>query len=365
MVRKDVFSLIVCLLAASPALAQPRIDRIEGNWAPGSTITLFGQFPTKSTAQPLRWDTLDNQPGYESRSVGHGNIIPSTSGDWGIAPCPDCPWDINQPDWSSPMRYWDQDHRTSARPFYRVEEKGWFRLDDLGDSSPNQIYMSWWFRTSAPDLTLGSNKLVRLWADTERAEGSMSWTGMHFTYTPDANHDGVNDAGDTHDIIWGSWGGSQDSWHHLELIYDGTGDVNHGFGSVRIVRDGRVVHEAHDAYGIMPWNRLYVFGFDASVSSNFTGETFDFSEIYIDTSLSRVVAANAPRYRDATHMEMQIPVSWTEDHIELTSNIGSFGSLEDVWIYVFDQEGLVNEVGFSLTAPDAGPPGQPGQPVIQ
>ena len=365
MLRKTLFTTLFGLVCASAVTAQPVIVSVDGEWENGTTIVLQGTFGAKTTSAPRLWDTLDNQAGYASRGVAHGDIVPSTSGDWGEPACPDCPWDINQPDWTSPMRFWAEDHRVDGRPFYRVERKGYFRMNDFGDADPDRFYMSWWFRTSAPDLADGSNKFVRLWADTERPEGSMSWTGMHFTYTPDANHDGVNDAGDSHVTEWGGWGGGRNTWHHMELIYDGSGDIQHGYGKVTLRRDGQTLHQADDAYGMLPWNRLYVFGFDASVSTTFAGETFDFSEIYIDTSLARVVAADASTWGASSHFEMQVPTSWASDRIEAVSNVGTFGPGQDVWLYVFDEDGLVNPVGYPLTAPDPGPPGQPGQPVIE
>ncbi len=357
----------VVLITATTVIAQPIVQSVTGDFTDGTTIAIEGMgFGTKPTQQPYLWDTLSNQSGYVDRELQHGDIIPSTQGDWGLSPCPDCPWDVNQPNWTSPMRYWDQNHRVPGRPFYRVERKGYFRMSDWGDTLPDRVYLNWWFRTSAPDLTVGSNKFVRLWADTERPEGSVSWTGMHLTYTADANHDGVNDGGEGHVTTWGNWGGSSGSWHNLEMVYDGQGDIQHGYGTLRIYRDGRLVHAVNDAFGELPWNRLYVFGFDASVGEPFAGETFDFSDIYIDTSLARVVVGNAAQYANVTHQEVQIPQSWNTDSINVTVNSGSFAPSEDLWLFVFDVDGEVNPVGHSVTTPDIpddGPPGMPGQPV--
>ncbi len=363
LIRYAVFSLLI-IFSASIVSAQPVISQVDGEWENNAILTINGVFNQKINAEPLLWDTLENQSSYSNLNLSHDDIIPSKSGDWGIESCEECPWYSNQPDWSSPMKYWDQNHRTLNRPFYRVVRKGWFRMNDLGDESPDQFYLSWWFRTSAEDLTDGSNKFVRLWADSERAEGSMSWTGMHMTYTSDSNHDGINDGGDGHGgIDWGSWGGQTGEWHHMELIYDGSGDIQNGYGQVQLIRNGHIIHDIYDAFGELPWNRLFVFGFDASSGSTFEGETFDFSEIYIDTNISRVIAGNASNISEVTHMELQIPITWNENQIEVMSNYGSFEPDEDVWLYVYDNEGNVNTSGFFLGGDEMSSPGLPGQPI--
>lgn len=351
------------MIWSTAAMSQPVIFAVDGEIAEGDTLLISGTgFGDKTGQTPLLWDTLSNQPGYVARDVQQGDIIPSTEGDWGLSPCSDCPWDVNQPDFSSPMRYWNQDNRVNGRPFYRVERKGFFRKFDLGDEDPDQIYLNWWFRTSAPDLTVGSNKLVRLWADTEREDGSVSWTGMHMTYTADANHDGVNDNGVSHVVEWGALGGSSGTWHNLELMYDGRGDIQHGYGHLRLYRDGILIHAVDDAFGVLPWNRLFVFGFDASVSENFIGETFDYSEIYMDSSLARIIIGNAPNFGDVTHKEIQIPTSWQSEEVSVVLNTGSFLPGEDLWLFAFDEDGNVTSNGYPLTLPDSGPPSQPGQP---
>ena len=354
-------SMLVCV---SSIMAQPVIYSIDGEISTGDTLVVSGTGFGDKTGQdsPLLWDTLSNQPGYIDRGVSHGDIIPSTEGDWDLSPCPDCPWDVNQPDWALPMKYWNEDNRVADRPHYRVVRKGFFRKHDLGDDDPKQIYLNWWFRTSAPDLSVGSNKFVRLWADNDRPEGSLSWTGMHMTYTADADHDGINDGGDGHVVDWGGWGGSSGTWHNLELIYDGRGDIEHGYGHLRLYRDGVLVNSADDAFGELPWNRLFVFGFDASVGENFDGETFDFSEIYLDASLARIVIGNAPTYSQVTHKEIQIPTSWNDEGASIIVNTGSFLPGEDLWLFAFDENGNVSSSGYPLTLPDSGPPGTPGQP---
>lgn len=83
------------------------------------------------------------------------------------------------------------------------------------------------------------------------------------------------------------------------------------------------------------------------------------SEIYMDKSIQRVVIGDAPRYEDLTHYELQRPIKWTNNEIEFAVNLGALANSSELYVYVFDKEGVPNQQGFELcTAADCPVPPQ-------
>jgi len=74
------------------------------------------------------------------------------------------------------------------------------------------------------------------------------------------------------------------------------------------------------------------------------------SEIYMDKSVQRVVIGDAPNYDDLTHYELQRPVQWGDNEIEFSVNLGALDTSSDLYVYVFDENGVPNQEGFALCA---------------
>ncbi len=72
------------------------------------------------------------------------------------------------------------------------------------------------------------------------------------------------------------------------------------------------------------------------------------SEIYMDKSVQRAVIGNAAHYSDLNHYELQRPVTWTDDSLELVVNLGALDLTQDIYLYIFDENGIPNESGISL-----------------
>ncbi len=79
-------------------------------------------------------------------------------------------------------------------------------------------------------------------------------------------------------------------------------------------------------------------------------QTMYISEIYMDKSVQRVVIGDAPEYDDLTHYEIQRPIRWNDNEIEFMVNFGSLDPSHDLYVYVFDENGMPNLEGFALCA---------------
>ena len=74
------------------------------------------------------------------------------------------------------------------------------------------------------------------------------------------------------------------------------------------------------------------------------------SEIYMDSSVQRVVVGDAPRYEDLSHYEVQRPIGWNGGQVEFVLNLGSLDTSSGLYVYVFDENGVPNQEGFALCA---------------
>jgi hypothetical protein len=79
-----------------------------------------------------------------------------------------------------------------------------------------------------------------------------------------------------------------------------------------------------------------------------------FDDVYIDTTLSRVVLADAPTLSQATIVENQIPSAWSSGSITARVNLGKFTQGQAAYLFVVDAGGNVSPTGLKVTAGGAG-----------
>lgn len=73
-----------------------------------------------------------------------------------------------------------------------------------------------------------------------------------------------------------------------------------------------------------------------------------YDDIYVDSTLSRVILANHETYASSTIREPQIPSAWATDEITCTLNVGKLGDTSTVYLFVFDSDGTASS-GYELT----------------
>jgi hypothetical protein len=72
-----------------------------------------------------------------------------------------------------------------------------------------------------------------------------------------------------------------------------------------------------------------------------------FADIYLDTSLARVVLGNAATLDACTLREVQIPTAWSESSISIVANLGAMSSGQTAYLFVVDSDGIASE-GFPI-----------------
>jgi hypothetical protein len=83
-----------------------------------------------------------------------------------------------------------------------------------------------------------------------------------------------------------------------------------------------------------------------------------FTDIYIDTSLARVVLANHPTLPQATLVETQIPQAWSDGSITVQANLGRFTNGQKAYLFVVDAAGNASK-GYPIAVNDSGSSSQP------
>jgi hypothetical protein len=120
------------------------------------------------------------------------------------------------------------------------------------------------------------------------------------------------------------WGGTGNPY-----FFTGSGNYNLGYSGIRSTTAGG-------------FNRH-----DSSQPNNNNSFRF-FDDLYIDSTLSRVMLCNNASYSASTVCEPQIPTAWDNSSIAVVVNQGAL-SKGTAYLFIFDAANNVNNVGFPIS----------------
>jgi hypothetical protein len=361
--KMKISTVVVLLFASVVTNAQtPVITNVSGSFDAGTVITITGNgFGEKVPAAPVLWDRVSNQLAYQRLGISNNQIVPVRADG-----CADCPWEAQTPpSLGNLMRYWTTDPRTAGGATYHSTVKGYFRGYDMGLDSPKVLYVNWWFRASSASIINTATKLIRVWTDGT-GDYRSSWCATHMTYEQDFDHDGLRDEdeGIPAPADWGNWGGITGQWNNLEEIVDGRNNLSTGYGIIQTRTNHNLIHNLSN-WGPHPYNYIDVFGLDPADASYTADVSFDFTDVYIDTSLARVLISNTPTLVGGTHAEIQIPTTWSNEVVQVTVNRGSFPAGSTLYAHVFSPAGVKSNFIMLSPGADLGPPGISGTPILR
>jgi hypothetical protein len=334
--------------------AAPVIQGVSGALNHNATITISGSgFGTKSTAVPLLWDDA---------STGT-SITEKWSGAW-----PDMLPGYNT-GYYAPMRGVPLPHSHATR--YIAGSHASNNADTgiavilykniSAPAMPYYVYASWYQRLD-PQWHFGGDNNTKTfdWSyGTGPYNNPKSWyicygpphpssatdNGVQWTYengTPLQNPDQNG-----HIAWWGRAVNPVMAWSKVEIAIKVTNDAT---GYVNIWEDGKQVMKyvgITDNYGGTP--RSIGIGGYARMYNNPTNWRY-FDDVYIDTTLSRVVLADTPVLSNATIVENQIPTAWGASSITAKVNLGKFTQGQTAYLFVVDSSGTTNAAGLAVTA---------------
>lgn len=77
--------------------------------------------------------------------------------------------------------------------------------------------------------------------------------------------------------------------------------------------------------------------------------------LYADNTWARVMIGDAPTYTACRRMAPQIPIAWNDNTIRVHVKNGRFNVNDQIYVYVFDQNGTVNQEGYPMVLRPVGP----------
>lgn len=353
--------------ATHGALATPLPQGVTGALNHGATITISGSgFGSKAIAAPLAWDNAsgnavtdiwtgawpDQLPGYNLAyyapmrgiSLPHSHVTRYIAGAHAGDTGADTGYDVLM--WKSmPL---------PALPFY--------------------IYASWYQRADNQWHFGGDNNFKTFdWSAGDEPYASMSWYTCYGPPHPDSNTDnGLQWTQETgtplgdpdlngHNAWWGTAVNPMaGQWSKVEIAIRVSSQSD---GYINIWENGQRVMNyagATDNYG--GTRRSIAVGGYARMQG-YTNNWRYFDDVYVDTTLSRVVLADKPVLSQASIVEVQIPSAWSDGSITAQVNLGKFTQGQAAYLFVVDASGNVSATGLAVTAGGTGTAVAPDPPA--
>jgi len=348
-------ALLGTLVSTPPALATPLVQNVSGTLSHGGTVTITGAgFGSKSKAAPLVWDNASGNSINDKWTGGWPSQLPGYNLGY-YAPMRG----IGLPH-SHVTRYIAGAHAamTGANAGYDVLMFKSIALPAL----PYYIYASWYQR--ADDLWhFGGDNNFKTFDYSDGDEPyalNKSWYICYGPPHPDSNTDaGVQWTNQTstplsnpdrngHNAWWGNAVNPMaGKWSKVEIAIKLS---NQSDGYINIWENGHQVMNyagITDNYG--GTRRAIAVGGYARMQG-YTNNWRYFDDVYVDTTLSRVVLADKPVLSQATIVENQIPSAWSDSSITAQVNLGKFTQGQAAYLFVVDASGTVSATGLALTA---------------
>jgi hypothetical protein len=351
------------LAAAAQAVSAPVAQHVSGALNHGGLITILGSgFGTKAKAAPLVWD--------DATGV---DISEKWSGAW---PNTIGPYNTN---YHAPMRniglphnhdtrYIAGDHysltRATAVPGGATGGGNVVVFKDINLPKPFNIYASWYQRLDN-EWTFGTSNNIKTFAysmccspyqlphDWFTAYGpphptSSSDRGSQWVITADDGKSLINPDLKGHNAWWGSAvNPTAGKWSKVEVAVKVT-DQDDGY--LQVYENGKQVVDYVGPTDKFPGTArtIGIGGWSLVKGPN---NWRYFADIYLDTSLSRIVLANNAVLSQATIVENQIPSSWSDTEITATVNLGQFEAGQTAYLFVVDSSGTPGTSGLRVTVP--------------
>lgn len=196
-------------------------------------------------------------------------------------------------------------------------------------------------------------KTVRMWGEKNNSYPvAQGRDGSHFNF----NHEY------TDKTFWSSYMTHKlyqtpEAWQTQELAYQSSSlnqDNGHFEFTINGVREVETNFISITDEHPTPYYRIY----QSQVSNGAQpGSNVYYDSLYIDDTWHRVILCDQATYEDCTKWEIQIPREWANGKITLEYRRGSLADAENVYAYIFDNEGNHNAEGFKLvTIATAKPP---------
>jgi hypothetical protein len=355
------FAIIVALFSAA-AIGAPAVQQVSGTFAHKASVTISGSgFGSKAQAAPVVWDDASGS-----------NVLAKWSGAW-----PD-----NNPAYNTtyraPQRGVALPHGNITKYIAGAHAEGagatggynviFFKNITI-NSYPAQYYVSW-YSTVDPAWSFGGDENFKTFAYSS-GNGPYGMPNNWYvnygppTMRPPGNSQypfpywQINDDGSSlqnPDI------NGKSSWWYISEVNPITAWAKNEIavrlstgndGYIKQWENGRLVINYQGPTDKYPGSSRTIGIGGYARNYNKSSNWRYFADVYLDSSLSRVVLANNPILGDATVIENQIPTAWGTGSIGLTVNLGKFTSGQTAYLFVVDASGSSNSTGYPVTVGEA------------
>lgn len=301
------------LLQGSFAISAPAISSVAGSPADGQAVTITGSgFGARSQPGPLVFD--DFEAGSAGQPVGGKT---AKSGTW------------NTGSYAGGVTYATYEGKKVALHSFG---NGNYNSSLYVDPTPTQtVYLDFWIK------------------GVPLSNPSRNWKTWRFYNTSDAevgnsvyycNGGGIDLAGNW---VWTAEAPPPKTWIHYEVIQKP--------GMIRHYRDGKLdLSSSNGSPPTVSQVRIgHYWGLDAvSDCGSNPGANVYTDNVYVDTSLSRVVLGNASTFEGSTKRAIQRPTAWTADKVTVQFYPTQFSTGETAYLFVVDANNIASP-GYKVT----------------
>jgi hypothetical protein len=186
--------------------------------------------------------------------------------------------------------------------------------------------------------TPGSQKYLRVWEDPSGKEGiRYSWTQMHQTGM------GI--------VKWEARPLKGGEWHHMEVALDTQQ------GQLSAYLDGEnftnLTFSRTEAVSGRWSPTIALLGLDGKVGKL---QESEIDNIYMDSSLQRIVIADNEDLSKSTNYELQMIRNWSNNEVVFELNLGALDNENNLYVFVFDKNGVPSPTGIALCSECGAPP---------
>ena len=315
------------MVLAGSSIAAPSQPTIKsGKLSDGMSVTITGSgFGTKSTAQPLVWDT------FESGAIGTKILEnAATIGKWDQG----YGYDV----WS----YSNTIKHAGAKSAKASADTNIYNLSLSKNGSFPTVYMDFWLYIHYYDNKTRNWKPWRLYGDNDQMQiNAVSLCGSPF-YISVSNPN-------TNTLDWQGVGYDNNNWYHFQVLFqESSPNTANGIlkqyinGILANNRTGIPTRSNNAHVDQIRVGHYWTTDTVPECPQGNTGADIYIDNIYLDTSWARVELTNNSNYEAATQREIQVPTAWSDGQITFTVNQGTFTSGAPVYLFIHDPSGNVS-----------------------
>lgn len=226
----------------------------------------------------------------------------------------------------------------------------------------NELYLSYRFRFDVTGDDYGVLKLARL-ASNQDYDGVDYYNGtgtLKYQYQPAVGWGYVNlEPGPETSLQTTTSTVPRGEWHRVEMYYRLSSPAGEANGEAYLVVDGEHDPDFHlqDAVTLEAGypTQLHSLLLPLMLANPRDDGAFDLyvDDVYLDDTRARVELADAPRWTDTQHREIQPASSWSATSITAAVRLGTFDDCDSVYLYVVGPDGVMNEAGYPVTVAGA------------